>query len=70
MQESVIAPVLVCLTNDIDGAIELDKKCNPEHVGVYSLKVLGIDPGWGSSPFGIVLLQVTDGMIKFYMLRV
>lgn len=25
---------------------------------------MGIDSGWGSSVFGIVLLQVTDGMVQ------
>jgi hypothetical protein len=51
-------------TKDIDRAVELGKKYNPEHVGVYALKILGLDPGWASSAFGVVLLQVSDGMIQ------
>lgn len=31
---------------------------------VYADKVLGIDPGWGSSAFGLVLLQVAHGQIQ------
>lgn len=43
-------------TNDIERAVELGKKYDPEHVGIYAQKVLGLDPGWGSSAFGVVLL--------------
>jgi len=28
---------------------------------------LGLDPAWGSSAFGLVLLQVADGMIQVLM---
>lgn len=38
--------------------------CDPNRVVVYADKVLGIDPGFGSSAFGIVLLQVADGQIQ------
>lgn len=51
-------------TKDIDRAVELGKKYNPNRVIVEANKVLGIDPGWGSSAFGIVLLQVADGQIQ------
>jgi len=51
-------------TQDIIRTIELGKHYNPNHVVTDSQKVLGIDPGWGSSAFGIVLLQVADGMIQ------
>ena len=28
---------------------------------------MGLDPAWGSSAFGLVLLQVADGMIQVLM---
>ena len=51
-------------TKDIDRAIELGKRYNPDRVIVESQKVLGLDPGWGSSAFGVVLLQVANGRIE------
>jgi hypothetical protein len=51
-------------TKDIDKAIELGKRYNPDRVIVESQKVLGLDPGWGSSAFGVVLLQVANGRIE------
>lgn len=51
-------------TRDIDRAIELGKLYNPNHVVIDSQKVLGLDPGWGSSAFGVVLLQVANGRIE------
>ena len=51
-------------TKDIDTAVELGKKYNPNRVVVEANKVLGIDPGWGSSAFGLVLLQVANGRIE------
>jgi hypothetical protein len=49
-------------TKDIDRAVELGKKYN--RVIVESQKVLGLDPGWDSSAFGLVLLQVANGRIQ------
>lgn len=49
---------------DIDRAVELGKHYNPNRVIVESQKVLGLDPGWGSSAFGLVLLQVANGRIE------
>lgn len=51
-------------TKDIDRAVELGKKYNPNRVVVEANKVLGIDVGWGSSAFGLVLLQVADNQIQ------
>ena len=51
-------------TKDIDRAVELGKKYNPNRVIVEAQKVLGLDPGWGSSAFGMVLLQVANGRIE------
>jgi hypothetical protein len=49
---------------DIDRAVLLGKSYDPNRVVVYSEKVLGLDPGWGSSAFGVCLLQVADGQIQ------
>jgi hypothetical protein len=51
-------------TKDIDRTIELGKKYNPNKVIVEAQKVLGLDPGWGSSAFGVCLLQVANGRIE------
>jgi hypothetical protein len=51
-------------TKDIDRAVELGKQYNPNRVIVEAQKVMGIDVGWGSSAFGLVLLQVTKGRIE------
>ena len=51
-------------TKDIDRAVELGRKYNPNRVIVESQKVLGLDPGWGSSAFGVVLFQVANGRIE------
>jgi hypothetical protein len=39
-------------------------KYDPNRVVVESQKVLGLDPGWGSSAFGVILLQVANGRIE------
>jgi hypothetical protein len=51
-------------TRDIDRAVEQGRHYNPNRIIVEANKVLGIDPGWGSSAFGLVLLQVADGQIQ------
>jgi hypothetical protein len=51
-------------TKDIDRAVKLGKQYNPNRVIVEAQKVLGIDPGWGSSAFALVLLQVADDQIQ------
>ena len=51
-------------TRDIDRAIELGKQYIPNQVIVEAIKVLGIDPGWGSSAFGLCLLQLANGRIE------
>ncbi|MDQ5869653.1 MAG: hypothetical protein M3530_08000 [Thermoproteota archaeon] len=30
----------------------------------YAQKAMGIDPGFGSSPFGIVIMQFSDGVLQ------
>jgi hypothetical protein len=48
-------------TKDIDAALEKGQgTVAPNNM---SPKSMGIDPGWGSSPFGIVITQWTDGQI-------
>lgn len=49
-------------TQDIDRAIELGKKY--KSVNKYAQKSMGIDPGFGSSPFGIVVMQFSDGVLQ------
>jgi hypothetical protein len=51
-------------TKDIEKAIQLGNKYDPNRIVVDSQKVLGLDPGWGSSAFGVVLLQVADRQIQ------
>jgi hypothetical protein len=51
---------------DIERAIKIGTY-DPHRVVVYAEKVLGLDPGWGSSAFGLVLLQVADGQIQVLM---
>ena len=49
-------------TKDIDVALEKGQKVllQPNKM---SPKSMGIDPGWGSSPFAIVITQWVDGQI-------
>jgi hypothetical protein len=48
-------------TKDIDASIEKGQIIIA--ASDMSPKSMGIDPGWGSSPFGIVITQWTDGQI-------
>ena len=52
-------------TKDIDKAVELGETYDPDLIakGLQSVKVLGIDPGWGSSAFGLCLLEFINGQI-------
>ncbi len=49
-------------TQDIDRAIELGQRYKT--VNKFAQKSMGIDPGFGSSPFGIVILQFSDGVLQ------
>ena len=49
-------------TKDIDAALKKGTT-NQVQANKMSPKSMGIDPGWGSSPFGIVITQMTDGQI-------
>ena len=48
---------------DIDRSIELGNTYDPDLINRDTIKVLGIDSGFGSSAFGIVLLEMLDGKI-------
>ena len=49
-------------TADIERAIALGKKFKT--VNKYAQQSMGIDPGFGSSPFGIVIIQFSDGVLQ------
>ena len=61
-------------TKDIEAAIEKGSKYNPdprtpEYLNYTdtlnnTTKVMGIDPAWGSSAFGIVITGLVDGIIQ------
>jgi hypothetical protein len=44
-------------TKDIEAAIEKGRKYNPDNIIQFTSTSMGIDPGWGSSAFGIVVTQ-------------
>ena len=50
-------------TRDIDAAIEKGHGYNNLQTNKMCPHSMGIDPGWGSSPFGIVITQWTDDQI-------
>ena len=61
LAENTICNILGLIGNtfhqlDIDRAVQLGTKYNPNRVVVGSQRVLGLDPGWGSSAFGVVLI--------------
>ena len=47
-------------TKDIEAAIEKGRKYNPDNIISFTSTSMGIDPGYGSSAFGIVVTQWTD----------
>ncbi|WP_337863826.1 hypothetical protein [Nitrososphaera sp.] len=47
----------------IERAIELGKKYNPEEIHHSAEKSQGIDEGFGSSMFGVVVVQKVDGLL-------
>ena len=49
-------------TQDIDRAIALGKKYRTPNK--YAQQSMGIDPGFGSSPFGICIIQFSDGILQ------
>jgi hypothetical protein len=55
-------------TKDIEAAIEKGTKYNPpanvDQVNYYTHISMGIDPGFGSSAFGVVVTQISDKQIQ------
>jgi hypothetical protein len=49
-------------TQDIERAIKLAKKYRVTNT--YARKVMGIDPGFGSFAFGVVVVQFSDSIIQ------
>jgi hypothetical protein len=49
-------------TADIERAIALGKKYRTPNK--YAQQSMGINPGFGSSPFGIVIIQFSDGVLQ------
>jgi len=57
-------------TKDIEAAIEKGRKYNPDDFNLsysFTRKSMGIDPGYGSSAFGIVVTQWVDNHIQILM---
>ena len=51
-------------TKDIDAAIEKGKLYDPTIPNTYSQQCMGIDPAYGSSSFGIIVVQFVDGQLQ------
>ena len=51
-------------SNDIDRSIQLGNMHDPDLISPDTQKVLGIDSGFGSSAFGLVLLEFINGQIQ------
>lgn len=51
-------------TKDIEAAIHRGGNTYPDIINYYSQKCMGIDPGFGSSEFGVVLVERADGQLK------
>jgi hypothetical protein len=54
-------------TKDID--IAISKKYDPDYVNPTASKSMGIDPGWGSSAFAVVVTQFQDGVVQILEAR-
>jgi hypothetical protein len=51
-------------TKDIEAAIQRGNNYDPAEINYYSQKSMGIDPGFGSSEFGVVVVERADGQLK------
>jgi len=53
-------------TKDIEAAIEKGRKYDPDNFNqsYFTSKSMGIDPGYGSSAFGIVVTRFADGIVQ------
>jgi hypothetical protein len=41
-----------------------DTQYDPDHINPFGTRVMGIDPGFGSSPVGVCVLQLSNGKIQ------
>jgi len=51
-------------TTEIENAIAKGENYDPDRAIEMCAKSMGIDPGWGSSPFGIIVTQFVDKLIQ------
>jgi hypothetical protein len=51
-------------TINIDKAIKKGKQSNPDIVNTYTQKSIRLDPGFGSSHFGVVITEWVDNQIQ------
>ena len=51
-------------TKDIESALQRGSQYDPDVINLLSQKSMGIDPGFGSSEFGVVVTERSDGQIK------
>ena len=51
-------------TKDIEAAIEKGTKYDPDNIISFTSSSMGIDPGYGSSAFGIVVTQWANGIVQ------
>jgi hypothetical protein len=52
-------------TKDIEAAIEKGKKFNSSGINnAYTLKAMGLDPGFGSSNFGVCITELINGKVN------
>lgn len=51
-------------TKDIEAAIEKGRNFNIENVNAYTQKFVGLDPGFGSSNFGVCITELVDGIVN------
>ena len=51
-------------TKDIDAAIEKGRKLTNVNFTGYTQKSVGLDPGFGSSNFGVSITELVDGIVN------
>jgi hypothetical protein len=71
---NIISNILKLISNvfrikDIDAAIEKGKHF-PDSGNVYTQKSVGLDPGFGSSAFGICIIELRDGLVHVLHRRI
>ena len=53
---------------DIEAAIERGKIFELLNNNPYTQKSVGLDPGFGSSNFGVCITELVDGMVNVYLM--